>query len=277
MKRRAPVTLIVLGLIVAVGFLHLVGVLRPVENDIRWAFEPIASVFGFVGVSIGRQTEPKENISALKTHVRDLEARLSTVSVDYVRLKALEEENHSLKELSSFLKTSGYDHVGARIIARSSDPQTATILIDRGASDGLEVGMAVISGDGIFVGKISSLNQNVSTVLLVSDRRSRIAAARAGDKKLFGIVQGEGNGVARLTLVPQADALAKNDIIITAGTEDKIPKNLAIGMVDDIQGHRTDPFKTATIEPLARPNSLNLVAVLRPDVLRPLKGNTSSL
>ena len=143
------------------------------------------------------------------------------------------------------------------------------MVIDRGARDGLQIGMAVIAGDGIFVGKISALEEDVSTILLVSDHASRIASARAGTHTLFGIVEGEGNGVARLTLVPQAQTLAQNDIIVTAGTEEKIPGDLAIGLVNDVQGQPTDPFKTATIEPLARPDTLGLVVVLRPAVLRP--------
>jgi len=270
MKRHVPIPLIVLSLIVAIGLLHLVGVLRPVEQGVRWALIPVARVFGIVGSETGQRTAPAPDIDTLQNHVHELEARLASVSVDYVKLRALEEENSSLKELSSFLHSSGYDHVGARIIARSTDPQVASVLIDRGTVDGLETGMAVIVGDGVFVGKIISLTQNVSTVLLVSDHRSRVASARAGAKKLFGIVEGKGNGVANLTLVPQAETLNRDDIIVTAGTEDKIPGNLAIGLVNDIQGQPTDPFKTATIEPLARPDALSLVVVLRPGALRPV-------
>lgn len=269
MKRRLPVPLVVLSLIVAIGLLHFVGVLRPVEEGVRWALTPIARVFGVIGYEAGQRMAPVPDAASLQNQVRDLEARLSNMSVDYVKLKALEEENISLKELSSFLSSSGYDHVGARIIARSTDPQVASVLIDRGTSDGLETGMAVIVGGGVFVGKIISLTQSVSTVLLVSDHRSRVASSRAGTQKLFGLVEGKGNGVAKLTLVPQAEALERDDIIVTAGTEDKIPGNLAIGLVNDVEGQPTDPFKTATIEPLARPDALSLVVVLLPGALRP--------
>jgi len=272
MKRRLPIPLLVAGSIVAIGLLHLVGVLHPVEDAVRWTLLPVARAFGLAGFETASQTASTPDAQTLQARVRDLEARLSSVSVDYVKLKALEEENISLKQVASFLTTSGYDHVGARIIARSTDPQTASVVIDRGARDGLQIGMAVIAGDGIFVGKISTLEEDVSTVLLVSDHGSRIAAARAGTHTLFGLVEGEGNGVAKLTLVPQAQALAQNDIIVTAGTEEKIPGDLAIGLVNDTQGQPTDPFKTATIEPLARPDALGLVVVLRPTVLGPKGG-----
>lgn len=269
MKRRLPVPLIVLSLIVTIGLLHVVGALRPAEEALRVVLRPAARVFGIIGHETNQRIASTPDAETLQNRVRDLEARLSSMSVDYVKLKALEEENISLKELSSFLGSSGYDHVGARIIARSTDPQVASVLIDRGTSDGLETGMAVIVGGGVFVGKIISLTQSVSTVLLVSDHRSRVASSRAGTQKLFGIVEGKGNGIATLTLVPQSEELNRNDIVVTAGTEDKIPGNLAIGLVNDVEGQPTDPFKTATIEPLARPDALSLVAVLRPGALRP--------
>ncbi len=269
MIRRPHRALIAIGVAVLAILLHLVGILRPLEDGVRWTLEPAARALAYFGIKTGSQTRSAPDASTLQAQVADLQARLSTMSVDYVKLKALEEENRSLKETAKFLTDSGYDHVGARIIARSADPQNATVLIDRGAADGLETGMAVIVNDGVFVGKISALEEHVATVMLVSDRRSRIAVSPAGEHRLFGMVEGEGNGVAKLTLVPQNEPLAPDDIITTAGTEEKIPPNLAIGFVNTIEGTQTDPFKTATLEPLIQPDRLDLVVVLRPDALRP--------
>jgi cell shape-determining protein MreC len=129
--------------------------------------------------------------------------------------------------------------------------------------------MAVVVGDGILVGKVTSLKERVSTVMLISDVSSRLAAASLGGSRLFGLVEGSGNQVARLTLVPQSEPLGRDDIIVTAGTEEKIPPHLVIGIVNDVQGTPTDPFKSASIEPLAKRDQLNIVMVLRPSALRP--------
>jgi rod shape-determining protein MreC len=273
MKIRTPAYLIIVSIVFLFFVLQMLGVTRLIGDVGHVVLIPIIRVLSFVGFETSKRTADVEDVNVLKEKTRDLEARLSTMSVDYVRLKALEEENASLKASASFLSSSGYDHVGARIIARSTDPQVASMLIDRGSRDGLEIGMAVISGDGVFVGKIAFLQRNVSTVLLIADHRSRVAVARSGTKKLFGVIEGQGNGVGKLTLVPQNEPLQRDDIIMTAGTEDKVPGNLAVGLVNDVQGHPTDPFKTATIEPLARPETLNLVVVLRPDALRPTGAN----
>ncbi len=240
--------------------LHIVGFLVPVENGIR----TLALPFARIGSRIGNLWSISEN----KSQIQQCENRLSIVTVDYIKLQTLQEENRILRENAKFLTDTGYTAVSARIIARSSDHFRAHILIDRGSIDHIELGMAVVSGNGIYVGKISSLRDHVSTVSLIADPDSRVAAAPITGNKLFGLVVGEGSGVARLTLVPQSDTLQVNDIIATAGTEEKIPPNLAIAIVNEVEGKSTDPFKTASLEPLARPETLQFVSVLVPSVLR---------
>ncbi len=266
--RAAAIT----GGLVVILLLHAVGFLRPAEDALRAALLPLARFGSFVGQTWGSREPTRASAAELEARAHDLEARLAAVSVDYVKLKALEEENRMLRETAKFLADNGYDHVSARVIARSTDITRATILIDRGSSDGIELGMAVVAGDGIYVGKVTTLRERVSTVTLAADPSSRVAASPLSGDRLYGLVQGEGNGVARLTLVPQSESLKANDVVVTAGTEEKVPPNLPIALVNEIEGKPTDPFKTASLEPLARPERLQLVAVLRPAVLRPGMG-----
>lgn len=262
-------SVILVSLLLALFLLHVSGVLRPIESGARTILLPFARTFSHLSSSGTLFFARRESYKALEERVREFEARLASLAVDYVKLRSLEEENRSLRKLATFLESSGYDAFGARVIARSSDPRTATILIDRGASDGLENGMAVVMENGIFVGKIISLREHISTVMLIADRRSRVAVSIAGSQQLAGMVQGEGNGVARLLLVPQTEPLARNDVVVTASLEDKIPPLLPLAMVNRIDGKRTDPFKTASLQPLARVDRITLVAVLRPAALRP--------
>lgn len=259
----------VIGGLVVILLMHAIGFLRPVEDTVRSLFLPLARAGSYIGQAWGSREPTQKSIADFETRVHDLEARLASMSVDHVKLKALEEENRMLRDTAKFLANTGYDHVSARVIARSTDISRATILIDRGSTDGIEIGMAVVVGDGIYVGKITTLHEHVSTVTLAADPSSRVAASPIATTRLYGLIQGEGNGVARLTLVPQNEPLKANDIIVTAGTEEKIPPNLPIALVNEIQGKPTDPFKTATLEPLAHSGRLQLVAVLRPAVLRP--------
>ncbi len=269
LRRRLPLPIVIGIIFLILGILWVAGGLSLIQRSVRSALLPVARVFASVGVRFQDQVTSGQSNKSLQERVMELETKLSSVSVDFVKLTALEEENRSLKKISGFLVENKFDHVSAQVIARNVDSHHAEIVIDRGTQDGLENGMAVVAEDGVLVGRIVSVRERISTVMLTTDEGSRIAAAVAGAGHLSGMVQGEGNGVAKMTLIPQSEAISANTIVVTAGTEDKIPANLPIGLVDHVDTTPTDPFKTATLESLVGLHRLDLVVVLRPAALRP--------
>jgi rod shape-determining protein MreC len=250
--------------ILALGVFALAGFAAPVRETLRRIFLPIARVASGIGAAAGKTLRMDEETRVANERVSELEARLRAQTLDYVRLRALEEENRALLAQANFISETGYQTLGARVISRSVAHQTAIVTIDRGARDGAEVGHAVVTEEGLFVGKIVSLGERTSVVMFFTDVRARAAAAVAGDDRLAGVVEGRGNGVAHVTLVPQAVALERDDVIVTAGTEEKIPGNLVMGIVNDVESKPTDPFKNAVIEPLAPLDRLSIVSVIVP-------------
>lgn len=244
--------------------LALAGFVGPVREGVRMVLLPVARFTSATGAAIGGALGAGERARTATSRADEADARLRAIAVDYVRLRALEEENRSLRAQANFLGESGLRSLGARVIARAVRDQTAAVTIDRGAKDGVEVGQAVVTDEGLFVGKIFSLGERTSVVLLVSDTRSRVAGSAAGSGRLAGVVEGRGNGVARFTLIPQPLPLEQDDVVVTAGTEEKVPANLVIGLVNAVESQPTDPFKTAAIEPLAPLDRLELVSVLVP-------------
>ncbi|MDD5438414.1 MAG: rod shape-determining protein MreC [Patescibacteria group bacterium] len=269
MTRRSRTVLAVFGAILALVILHVTGLLLPLEDLIRAGLAPLGIGATSVGSSLSQKFTRDMTAEQCREHAGDLETRLAGVSVDYVRLKALEEENEVLRKTLGYLQKQGYDAVMGRVISRSGVPDRAIVMIDRGTADGLENGMAVIVSDGIFVGKITSIQERTATVTLLSDKQSRVAISKAGQRKLIGLVEGRGNWTAEATLIPQQETLGPNDMLVTSGTEGKIPPNLVVGLVNKVAGQPTDPFKNAAVELMAPLEYVEVVAVLRPQALRP--------
>ncbi len=264
-KHAAIIGIVILLLLILRGA-HL---LDPVEDVLQWALSPVARILSVVGSDVPVGSERYPDIAACESHVQDLERQLQNISVDYVQLRALEEENETLRKTLQYVQEKEYDAVMGHVISRSVVPSVSTFMIDRGATDGLEVGMAVMVEDGLYVGKIYSIRDRTSIVLLTPDPRSRVAISQPGTHTLIGLVEGRGNNVAEATLVPQRERLEVDDLLVTAGTEEKVPADLVVGIVNRIFGEATDPFKSAAIQPLVSPERLKVVAVLRPRVLRP--------
>src|SRR3990167_2820450 len=244
MPRPKPWFLALVG-IFALMLLALAGFVRPVREAIRFVFVPVARFTSTIGAGIGKGLRLDADAKTANERARELDARLRSMTVDYVRLRALEEENRSLRAQAAFIADSGFQSLGARVISRAVSYQTAAVTIDRGARDGVEIGQAAV-------------------VMFVSDIRSRIAATVSGSERLAGVIEGQGNGVTRFTLIPQAVPLKRDDIVVTAGTEEKIPANIVIGLVNEVRSQPTDPFKTASVEPLAPLDRIELVSLIIP-------------
>jgi rod shape-determining protein MreC len=245
---------------VAVGLiLVFAGATRPVAGFMRWLTLPIVHVFSSAGA----------NALSTDDRIKELQAQLAAMVVDQVHLQSLEEENKTLRAQAHFLDRSGYDSVGARVIGRDVGGQRALLTIDRGRNDSVEVGQAVVTDDGIMVGKISSIQDSIAVVELLTDPNSRVAAAVQSKGQLSGVLEGRGNGTAVMTYIPSSEAVSADQVVVTAGTEDKVPGDLPLGIVNTVETHSSDPFFSATIEPLVTLESVTFVSVLRPTALRP--------
>ena len=245
---------------VAIGLvLAFAGATAPVSGFIRWLTLPVVRLFS----SAGSRTLSSDD------RVKELQAQLAAMVVDQVRLQSLEEENKTLRAQARFLDRSGYDSVGARVIGRDVSGQRALLTIDRGRNDSVEIGQAVITDDGIMVGKISSIQDSIAVVELLTDPNSRVAAAVQSKGQLAGVLEGRGNGTAVMTYIPSSEAVAADQVVVTAGTEDKVPGDLPLGIVNTVESHSSDPFFSATIEPLVNLEGVTFVSVLRPTALRP--------
>ncbi len=261
-----PRILLMAGGIICVLLLFvLTGVLAPVGRFARTLTVPL--------VRISAQTAQKVRTilgrsSASEMQLKGLEARIATVVVDMARLQSLEDENRTLRAQLHFLQTSGYAAIGAQVIGRDLQNGRMQFLLDRGTRDQVETGQAVITNEGVFVGKILTTAEHASVLEVFTDPDARTATSPAQRQRLVGIVEGRGNGAALLTYIPPSEILKKDDLLVTAGTEEKVPANLPLGIINRVNGQPTDPFLTAAVEPLVGLDRLVMVSILRPTVLK---------
>ncbi len=262
-----PRSLFVIGGSVSLFLLLiLTGAAKPVGSALRVVTAPLMQ---FSAISTQRVRALLGRSAGSEAHLQELEARIAGNALDRARLQGLEEENRTLRTQLRFLQTSGYESVGAQVIGRDLQNGRMHFLLDRGTRDQVEVGQAVITGEGVFVGKILRATERLSVLEVFTDPDARTSASPSQRQRLVGIVEGRGNGAALLTYIPPSEVLKKDDLLVTAGTEEKVPGNLPLGIINRVNGQPTDPFLTAAIEPLVGLDRLSMVSILRPTVLRP--------
>lgn len=170
-------------------------------------------------------------------------------------------------EVSQWQQVVGYEQrtslhgVAAHIIARGETP-ASTVIIDRGANDGIAEGSAVVIGNGILYGTVVSLEDTQALVRVTEDSNSALSATIQGTTKTMGLVVGQEGAALEMQYIPQDTAITAGDVVVTSGLGGKIPEGLILGTVQSVQAEPSAPFLTATILPVHDPREWTAVVVL---------------
>lgn len=241
--------------------LHYSGILVPAESLAVRAMAPLGSVFYRLGQRAGfwrNQEIKKEDYDKLENERNQLVAQ-------NIELQLLVQENEELREALNFIKENNYTTMTANVIGRDS-ASSGYFVIDKGSEDGVGENYAVISPDGMLVGKIIKTEAKVSLFMLPNDTNFQTAAIILGKSKrnTSGLVRGEKGLGVNMEFIPQDEPVERGDIVATSGLELDMPKGLAIGRVTEVQKEVRDVFSRATITPPLAYGDLDIVMVVLP-------------
>jgi rod shape-determining protein MreC len=261
---RSRLIILTLAAAGAVFFLHLLGALDAPEAWIMGKLSGTEARMAAAARSLRQALSAPFRVSAVMEENEGLRRDRDGLLAETVRLKIVEEENRVLRELLAFSERAKRSGVMARVLARTPEAGTHTILIDRGSDDGLRVDMPVVAGDGVLVGKIYRVDRASSLALLLTDTRSRVGASMLNAVRTQGIVQGERGLSLAMRLIPQNEEIAVGDTVVTSGIEPLIPRGLVIGRVEEVETRERNPFKQAAIVSPMDFDRLDIVSVLLP-------------
>lgn len=257
-------TYIIAGVAIAVvGFvLHVTGVLRPVESFVVRGFAPVQTFFYQQGVNISEGFGLVTSIRAVAEENQQLGDRVKELEVANAELKESAVENERLKEQLGFIEKTGFESVPSTVIGSDPNDFLRSLLINRGSDDGIEEGKAVLDSKGVLIGKVFEAEKKTATVLLITDSNSSVVGI-AQESRATGAVVGELGLAVKMTSIAQEDPAQEGERVVTAGLEDNIPKGLAIGTLQAVEGKDNELFKEAKIEPFGDFKNIEMVFVLK--------------
>ncbi|MEK6631496.1 MAG: rod shape-determining protein MreC [Acidobacteriota bacterium] len=162
-----------------------------------------------------------------------LQRELDAVRVQLQRERAAAGTSDQFRQLLDLRARLSWKTTGAEVIAGSVSPQFQSIMIDKGADDGVRRDMAVIAPAGV-VGRVVVASRRASSVQLIVDRAAS-ASALVERLRVQGIVLGHGDGTLRLEYLPVIANVQAGDLVVTAGLDGVYPKGLVLGHVDRIE------------------------------------------
>lgn len=198
----------------------------------------VGAVYGAVDFFVNLKDVSKEN-KALRVENLALLQRLSELKNDEA------DRDFSQKIISGF-QGENYEFILARVIGRDPYYLNSTILIDKGAEDGVKNGMAAVSGGKFVIGQVKNAADSLSEILMLSNPQSS-ASVIFQDSGLIGVAKGDrGLGIFVDILSLEEEVIA-GESVATSGLDAVFPPGLVVGRVERIET-RQDGIRRARIE-----------------------------
>lgn len=137
-------------------------------------------------------------------------------------------ENERLRRLLDLREAVGAGSIAARIAAIAPGGQ-GTLLLDRGSSDGVKTGDAVVTPSGV-LGKVILVSGSMSKVLLLTDPSSGVAVTHQ-EGRYQGVMVGRGRQECELLYLPPMAKVAPGDLLVTSGLDGIFPPGLPAGRI----------------------------------------------
>ena len=195
----------------------------------------------------------KELHEALKKNQRQIEIELA---------------NKRLRVLLNFKKRVNRQVITAEVIGKDPSRWYKTVIIDKGMTDGVVKGSAVVAPLGV-AGQVIETLAHYSKVQLMIDRNSSIDAV-VQKKNARGIVKGDGGNQCSFEYVLRKHNIKVGDVIVTTGLDGVFPKGQRVGHVFLKVKRGSGNFKELIITPYVNFENINELMVL----LNPIPRNT---
>jgi rod shape-determining protein MreC len=240
-------SLLALGLIIVDKRYDHLGRIRRVLSVVAYPVQ-IAVSSPFDGWNWFRDSVTTRD--TLRTEKTKLEAQLRVAQFRLQRYEALEAESQRLRALRDSTAGVTDRFLIGDVMNVDLDAFRERVLVDKGASDGVYVGQAVLDSGGVF-GQVARVGELTSEVILVSDAAHAIPVQinRTG---LRTIAVGTGDlSLLKLPYLPTSADIIAGDLLVTSGLGGGFPAGYPVGTVAEVKRDPAQSLADVDVKPAA--------------------------
>ena len=226
----------------------------PVERVTHDVTDPVASLFD----SITGGPSAQATIASLQRKSAELRAELSAAQLSSTARQQLAQ----LLQLDA----GGYQIVAASVIAVGGD-YSDTVTLDVGRNAGIKPYETVLNGSG-FVGTVTQVSQDTSTVLLAGDATSVVGVQMVGSGEIGAVVgtgrSMSGSAMLRLSLFDANAVLQDGEQVDTYGSVGDQPEvpGVPVGTIVSVRNSAGSLTQTALVKPFVNFTALGVVGIV---------------
>jgi len=208
-----------------------------------------------------------ENLSTrgtLTTENRELNEQILIQNARLQRMAALEAENIRLRALLDSTAKVGDRVLIAEIMSVDMNPFRHKIVVNKGSSDDVYVGQALIDAQGV-IGQVTRDQIYSAEALLITDVDHALPVELLRNQ-LRTIAVGTGD-LERLSLpyLPRNADVIEGDLLVTSGLGGTFPPGYPVGTIEAVTGDSGRPFLEINAIPAARLNRIREVLLIWPE------------
>jgi rod shape-determining protein MreC len=203
----------------------------------------------------------------LLKQIDNLRRENQQLKVQQLQAEATARENDQLRAQLGWQKQTPWKLKLANVVLRDPANWWRSVQIDLGKRDGLVENLPVLTSDGL-VGRISSVGQIRSQVILIGDPDCRVSALVENPTHDVGILSASGpldDSLAELTYLSSGANLKAGEKVFSSGLGGIFPKGIPLGQIVDAQQVEFGLYMEARVKLSANPGALEQVWVLFPN------------
>lgn len=239
---------------------------NPVTNAIRSVFSPFQNGVEYIAARTEGLVNFLWEAQSYKAENEKLRSEIYRLETEGTDAEKYKEENERLRALLNIDRDmSSYNMTAARVIAYSSDNWYDTIEINKGTSDGVQIGCCVLGVNGV-VGRVIEVGANwatVSTIINVGNATG-IRVSRTGD---IGVIEGDSElyrkGMCKVSFIENNNGLIVGDLLETSGSGGIYPEGRIVGRVTEVKTDNTGRLSSAVVEPVEKLDGIREVIVVQ--------------
>lgn len=260
MRRTGLALLAFIVLTTSVVLTDRVGLLDPVREGLTQLVSPVSESFYRVAQQPEDPSDTQVRVDELASERDELIAENAQLRADIEQL----EESGEHQEVRDARPDITF--VAANVIGRDPTGSEMFVTIDRGASDGVREGMAIV--DPVFyVGQVDSVTENTARVQLIIDVNAGVGA-RLLDAGQDGMIYGRWQSGGRLVMqhVSPSAELQQEEWVVTSSLTNQVPPNIPIGwVIGEPEVNPQNDQLMVEVQPAASFDALDTVMIAIPD------------
>jgi rod shape-determining protein MreC len=189
-----------------------------------------------------------------------LNEKIMQLDFELQKLNFIKEENTHLRQSLKIQELKKNQIITAEIIHPKQVNNKVIITINKGASDRVKLGSAVLNNLGL-IGQIIEVNETNSMMMPITSNKFQVSAVTDKAKENF-ILSGNNSPLIEIRRYPISGKINIGDQILTSGLDHFYPRGIKIGKVEKIEPIGDSQYNRIIVSPFSTSEQLSHVSII---------------